>query len=286
MHHQKLLLTLTALLALVASVRCGATPRPFEDAGTAAPDVGSPDVGTAETTASLCRDAIDDDGDGLTDCADPDCASFCRPDAASPDIGHADTGPDPVPDDGPDAGAPCTRQQQCGDVVNSFTADVCFHLRCQPPGPRSGGTAQTLSAIADLNFEVKYSQAAAKPLSVVVRWVLSEKTDGTKLTCAELKTLNGDNESTRSQLDLNPLVNQVFRRVYDLQWTGVGSGATIFSMPAASVPRASSLLLYGEAWYGNRQLQDPTLNRVAIDCREGIDLVAPPDGTHFQVLFK
>src|SRR3990172_4858163 len=35
-------------------------------------------VATAlENTAALCSDTLDNDNDGLKDCADPDCAAFC-----------------------------------------------------------------------------------------------------------------------------------------------------------------------------------------------------------------
>jgi hypothetical protein len=45
-----------------------------------------------ENTAAKCQDGLDNDGDGLVDCRDPDCAAltFC-PDAGIPKDGRADS---------------------------------------------------------------------------------------------------------------------------------------------------------------------------------------------------
>ena len=74
-----------ALLTCAAVMACGLT---------------WPGLVHAEDTAAACRNAVDDDRDGLVDCADPSCSLFvfCAP-AAGPTVTSAERaeGPEPEP---------------------------------------------------------------------------------------------------------------------------------------------------------------------------------------------
>lgn len=92
-----------------------------------AADVTAGDLGplpTAEDTLARCQDGYDNDGDGATDCADPDCQVFvvCL-DVMGPDT-TVDTGGDApvadVPSTTRDTGAPC---EPCGN--GSLRGLVC-----------------------------------------------------------------------------------------------------------------------------------------------------------------
>jgi hypothetical protein len=80
-----------AFLAAVAVFALGGCPAnsspgadaailPATDASAAGPDASAAGLDASslrpENTAAACRNGIDDDGDGLTDCDDPDCADF------------------------------------------------------------------------------------------------------------------------------------------------------------------------------------------------------------------
>ncbi|MGC4120256.1 MAG: choice-of-anchor D domain-containing protein [Myxococcales bacterium] len=81
--------TLTKLSPFIAALWLTGCP---QTADVRTPDGGLPDARSTspEDTASTCSDDLDNDGDGSTDCNDPDCALFvfCQ----SLDAGHPDTG--------------------------------------------------------------------------------------------------------------------------------------------------------------------------------------------------
>lgn len=68
-------LVLSLISLAVAGCQCDGTRRPRD---TGPDDTGGTDA-PGSTVETICSDGFDDDGDGLTDCTDPDCASaaFC-----------------------------------------------------------------------------------------------------------------------------------------------------------------------------------------------------------------
>lgn len=242
------------LAALLLTLAC-------EPTTTSAPDAAGP----KETN---CVDGADDDKDGKVDCADEDCASdtACKP-------------PEPKP---------CGKQADCGDIVNEIVTKTCLNKKCVPPGSQDRkGEPETVDVIFDVSFDTAFSQTSTQPKSGLLRFVYGELADGGKLTCASLKALSGETQDTRSKLDSNPAVNQIFRNLITLNWSSAQSGKTTFAnIPGLRIPKAKAVLFYGEAWYGTRELNNPQGNRASTDCVEGIDLEATARDTHFALNFR
>ncbi|MBI5548371.1 MAG: hypothetical protein HY901_31195 [Deltaproteobacteria bacterium] len=194
---------------------------------------------------TLCTDLVDNDGDGTLDCDDPDCApeTVCAV-------------PEPTP---------CTAQRECGSIVNELVTKCCLEGKCVAPGRATHWGEPVLAGInLDLAFNSTLT-GSQKPKSLVVRFLYPKKIDGSPLTCAEVigkvsdNTKNCEDQSTRSRIDTNPSLNQVYRALFPLDFAGCGGTSCQFSMPAIFVPAADtvSYILYGEAWYGPRDSTDP-----------------------------
>ncbi|MFN7134854.1 MAG: hypothetical protein ACK4N5_22430, partial [Myxococcales bacterium] len=156
------------------------------------------------------------------------------------------------------------------------------------PGPHDGnGNAKTVQVAFDVTFDTFFStvQDAAKPKSVILRLVYPSLLDGTPLTCTALKDKAGRTSATRTQLDDDPQLNQVLRRLTPVTWSGGTTGPVTFSIPAAPIPRGRFFLLYAEAWYGQREQNLPTGNLASSDCKEGIDLYTAQDGVRLTARF-
>lgn len=212
-----------------------------------------------------CADAVDEDFDGLTDCADSDCsaAAQCQP---RPPV-------------------PCAKQKDCGDIVDEVVTDVCLGGTCKAPGAATyRGDAITSQVGIRLVFGGSLT-GQTKPRTAVVRFVDSRRPDGSQLTCSLLKAVgNCKDMATRSRIDDNAAINQVFRSVYALDFSTCAGTECVFPSLFASVPQGSNYLLYGEAWYGARELNNPTGECAALYCAEGQAVGA--DGGTFQLTFR
>ncbi|HEY3445975.1 MAG TPA: hypothetical protein VGK67_06390 [Myxococcales bacterium] len=218
-----------------------------------------------ETHEANCSDRLDEDGDGLTDCADSDCASasVCAP---RPPV-------------------PCLRQSDCGNVVDEMVTDLCLSGYCKAPGAATyRGDAITSQVGIRLVFGGALT-GATKPKTSVVRFVDSRRPDGSQVNCSLLKALgNCKDETTRSRIDDDPGINQIFRSAYALDFSACVGSECVFPSLFATVPQARNFLLYGEAWYGARDLNDPTGNCASVYCLEGQAIDGGNDT--FQVTFR
>jgi len=176
-----------------------------------------------------------------------------------------------------DAGPVCTSQADCGDPVNDLVANVCVGAHCRTPGP-----------LVSIEFVSSYgtslTQAGSQPRVQLTRLILGKHLDGTSVTCADLAQRSGATQATRSLLDKDPQINQAYRGLTALTWTGTPQGQVSFRI-FGDVPRGDGNVLYAEAWYGQRDQNDPTGDRAAVSCTEGADLLAAPDGARFVVAF-
>ena len=94
-------------------------------------DVGPTDTGPADAApnAELCSNRVDDDGDRLVDCADPDCADdeAC---AATPTESRATTGPRACA-----GAAPCSPPPATTSPSTPKTAPTSSATTAPPPTP-------------------------------------------------------------------------------------------------------------------------------------------------------
>jgi hypothetical protein len=225
---------------------------------------GVANVCAVPPTESSCTDHVDNDGDGLTDCADPECIDdpACRP----------------------PQGKACKAQSDCGDIVNETVTDCCIDGHCRPPGAVIQGSPVDAQIDFRLVFEADLT-GGQKPGTTVVRFIYPTRTDGSRLTCADLLALgNCRDQSTRSVIDHDGVINQVFRTLYPMDFGTCSSGECSFSGLSATVPQGRNLILYGETWYGPRDLNEPTGTCAAVACTEG-HTVAVPDAL-YQLTFK
>ncbi|HEY3450895.1 MAG TPA: hypothetical protein VGK67_31355 [Myxococcales bacterium] len=229
-------------------------------------DAGTVDAGP--TREANCGDLVDEDADGKTDCDDPDCSGFleCKP---------------------VEPGA-CAKQRDCGNIVDETFTNLCLGGKCVPPGPKTiKNEPVTSQAFFDLTLKAPLTNVP-RPQTVVVRFVYPEKLDRTPLSCTDVigklsdGTKNCVDQTTRTVLDGNPAINQVFRVLYPLTWNCTG---TICQFPnlIATVPQGQNFILYGEAWYGERNLNYPTGQCASLFCIEGKSVAG--DGQHFVLTF-
>lgn len=182
-----------------------------------------------------------------------------------PDAGPYDAGPY-------DAGPTCTSQVECGDPIENKVVNICQGGHCRLPGlPDGTGVLQTVEVVFESLYAASFSQPGNRPMTQVTRLIWGQHTDGTPVTCADVKPRAGATQATRNQLDSDPAINQSYRELYVLVWSGTSAGQTRFRV-FGTVPRAANLIAYGEAWYGVREQQNPTGQRASVVCVEGVDL--------------
>ncbi|MGC4115804.1 MAG: hypothetical protein QM765_14635 [Myxococcales bacterium] len=252
-----------ALGATLVLAGCGGGETP----PAAGPDAGPADAGKRETN---CEDVLDEDGDGKTDCDDSDCSAMleCKP--VEPPS--------------------CTKQRECGDIVNEVVTNLCLEGKCVPPGPKTLHNQPLTSNIYfDMTFKTPLTNEP-RPQTVVIRLVYPETLDKKPLSCAEVIGKISDNTkscvdtTTRAVLENNPNINQVFRALYPLpNWNCSGTVCQFPNM-IATVPQGNNYILYGEAWYGERDLNYPKGQCAALFCIEGKS-VGTTNGQHFMLTF-
>jgi hypothetical protein len=185
-----------------------------------------------------------------------------------------------------DAGPKCASQSECGDPVADQIAYVCTGSHCHPPGPLApDGGVDLVTIDFECVYDAVLTQPGARPQVQLTRLILNRKVDGSALTCAEVLSRAGKTQATRSQLDADPQINQVFRNLTALTWSGSTQGQTLFKL-FYDAPKASGLLLYGEAWYGLRDGNDPTGDRASAACTEDVDLSSAVPNQKLAIQFK
>lgn len=244
------------VFACLVAVGCGG--------GSGAPDAGADprDAGASGSDA-----AVGDAGEGADGAMPLDAA--VPPDAAMPPDAAAITY---------DAGPRCSSQAECGDPIANWVANVCVGSHCR-------ATAPTLVNVTfESYYDQSFSQAGARPQVQLTRLLLSTRVDGSPLTCADVLAKSGSTQATRDQLDKDPEINQAFRNLTVLTWSGSTQGQTLFRL-YYDAPRAPGLLVLGEAWYGPRDGNYPTGGRASVYCAERIDLTASAT-PKVPILFK
>ncbi|MBI5544513.1 MAG: hypothetical protein HY901_11525 [Deltaproteobacteria bacterium] len=253
------LLSLPAAFALAQVAGCG----------------GSNEAGP-DASASIAMDAVVPGPDAAP--AEPDAAPV------APDGGEPSDAAEPPDAETLDAGPVCTSQSECGNPVQDQIANVCQGGHCRTPGPANAdGSAQTVRIKLNAVYNGVFTQVP-RPQVQITRLIMNKHTDGTPVTCADVKARSGDTQATRSKLDDDPQINQAFRNLTVLSF-GSPQGQAFFNF-FYDVPRGDGYLLYGEAWYGAREANNPTGMRATTACVENVNLLAEPPGTEVALSFQ
>jgi hypothetical protein len=204
----------------------------------------------------ICNNGIDDDGNGLIDCADPTCS------------------PEPACDQ-PDAGwwgfcakcgAACNNQQEClSNGWSDTPLPLCLDRKCQ-----------ALFEGIDVRFEMDTSSWAgvSQPVqSWQTRFVSKTALDGTAVTCARLKALATAIDGAHAdQIETAKLFNFLS---YDT--TPVTTFTpTSLTQAFLHVNAGKNFLIWTELWSGTRSSDTklPTGTRWGVGCYESGPAVA------------
>ncbi|MCU0700217.1 MAG: hypothetical protein MUC96_27230 [Myxococcaceae bacterium] len=199
----------------------------------------------------ICANNIDDDMNGLVDCADPDCKgkSECFVDAGF--FGTCAK-----------CGQGCSRQEQC--LQTSFTNDqplpLCLGARCT-------SLSKAISVNLTLNAAA-YMGLSPAPRSIVTRFISKTAIDGSEVTCSTIEAA----APGRTQAAVRQLED-----TGRFQYLGFDS-RTVMGTPGQDVrinfipvQTGSQFLIWFEYWYGpiDGVTRFPTQNRAGFECFDG-----------------
>ncbi len=191
-----------------------------------------------------CGDGIDNDGNGLTDCADPDCAGQAA--CVAPNYG-----------DCPKCGQACTTQSTC---VVSITDDrpmpMCVEGHCN-------AATQFIQPSIQLDVSSGWAFLPVYPRSAVTRFIKKKAADGSAVTCATVEAVASDvfkpiaiEESTRFNIqgfDATP-VTQMSGNKINFAFVNTQTGG--------------DYLVWIELWGGPINNKVPTGKRFGFGCFE------------------
>jgi len=167
----------------------------------------------------ICNNGIDDDENGLSDCADPSCAS----DAAC------------------QAGSECAKQEDCasrpfGDYLND-PIPLCLNAM----------TCSTPEASIDLHFQVKRPGYVATPVGTVnTRFVKKVAVDGSPVNCARLKEIASSCKAVDAdQIERTGLFNL---QAYSVVKVSGQTGGTVIPINAFSTSTGADFIIWAELW--------------------------------------
>ncbi len=213
-----------------------------------------------------CSNGVDDNGDGLVDCADPTCSAQCNQDAGF--FGTCQL-----------CGQACTTQNDCisGQYVSDHPVPVCVASKCQ-------ALNTYIQVRLDLDTKASWSGLGITPQSAASRFILPTAQDGSAVTCAVLTAAAADK--------LNPSsLEQVKKfQILGLDVTKLGNPNLGQGVPLPLVNTATSdghtFLIWEELWSGlvDSQTKMPSGRRYGYGCFEaaadvGGPLVATDDCT-------
>jgi hypothetical protein len=203
------------------------------------------------TQREICANNVDDDQNGLIDCADPDCKGQA---ACFPDAGFFGTCAK--------CGQGCTKQSDC--LESSFTND-------QPLPYCQQGKCSRLNKAINVNLSLNaaaYMGLSPAPRSITTRFISKTALDGSPVTCSTVEAAApGRTPATVQQLEMSG----------KFQYLGFDS-RSIMGTPGQdvrvtfiSVQPGANFLIWLEYWYGpiDGATKFPTQNRAGFECFDG-----------------
>jgi hypothetical protein len=205
-----------------------------------------------------CHNGVDDDGNGLIDCADPACAS---------DMGCKEAGDAGYYGSCPKCGQTCANQSVC--VNQSWAFDT-------PLAQCSDGYCRNYTTSIEINVQLdtaaNWTGTAFAFKSSGIRLVSKTAIDGSAVTCASLAAA----ASSKTQADQIETSNHFNLVGYDSRKL-TAAGGDMIPVQFVNVNVGSDYLLWAELWAGSPDSVThlPTGNRLGWGCWESGATVAP-----------
>lgn len=214
-----------------------------------------------ETKRETCGNGIDDDGNGLTDCSDPDCKG--QPACVSnDDAGYFGTCGK--------CGNTCGKQSDCISSA-AFTEErpipYCVTGRCT-------SLDQFIQVRFDLDTKNTWGGLGVSPQSGATRFIKKTAQDGSAVTCATVQATASDrmapgaieasNKYSVQGLDVTPITNPM-----------LGQGVTYSFV---NTQTGGDFLIWAEFWAGrpDSNTKLPTGRRLGFGCFEAPAVVGGP----------
>jgi hypothetical protein len=207
----------------------------------------------------ICGNGVDDDGNGLADCADPDCAGVDRCPAA--DAGWF----------GPctKCGTTCTKQSQCLGQGYNYDAPLPWCV---------GGTCQALNTFATVNIEFSTAgwTGLTQPKTIAVRVISKHAQDGSAVTCSAVEAAaQGKTANDAAQIESTDRFQFLGFDVRPIQSST--AFAPNFTDPLVKMATGDSYLIWSEVWGGppDSNTKLPTGNRMQWACDDSSGELGP-----------
>jgi hypothetical protein len=204
-----------------------------------------------------CGNGVDDDNNGLTDCADPDCKGKSE---CSYDGGFFGTCGK--------CGASCTNQTEC--LTTGYFNDVPLPY-CENP---DGGSEKKCTAIArNVQLDVILSSQQAwgtligSTRSIATRFIKKRAADGTPVNCATIETA----APGRLAINAKQLEESGRFHLQGIDVRPVTNASGNIPIRFINVLTGSDFFIWMEMWGGppDSLTKFPTGNRLGYECFEG-----------------
>lgn len=128
---------------------------------------------SSQASREICGDGVDNDGNGLTDCADRDCAG--KPECPIINYGSCAK-----------CGQPCTVQSECvSNYMDERPIPYCVSGRCE-------AVETFVQPRVFLNTRDSWGGLNVSPQSASTRFIKKAANDGSAVTCARVATAAAD----------------------------------------------------------------------------------------------
>ncbi len=213
------------------------------------------------TKREICFNGKDDDGNGLTDCADPDCAGQPGCPGGNPDSGYYGTCVT--------CGSGCTAQSACIDQRWDFDNPLpfCVDGKCESYN-------QGIQVALQVDTSANWNGFMYPIGSMNTRFVSKTALDGGAVDCAVMQVAAaGKTQADAAQIEASGRFNLLG---YDVAKVSA-SGGSIIRQPFVNVGTGGDFVLWVELWAGppDSVTKLPTGNRFGWGCYESGATLAP-----------
>ncbi len=211
---------------------------------------------TSDAGVELCDDGVDNNGNGLIDCADPSCEAQV---VCAPDYGSCEK-----------CGQACTVQADCveRDVFRDQPVPLCTAGVCR------ANAEYVRPNVVGVNVPVF---APRIPRSASVRFIKKTALDGSAVTCARIKAVadgaDPENVEDFDAIETSGAFNLMGIDVTPIQqWTAADNTLRMRWVPTQT---GSDYLIWMDFWGGPRNGDYPSGGRIGHGCVEDSARLTP-----------